>query len=163
MTTFLLLALLALVFAFLVGFSGASLILGLVVAFAILSILPQLPSPGSFSVPNLNTGKRLLLYGRNLLIFLFDFLRDLTLSNIQLAMDVWTPKDYFNPRLIEVPVGDLTPFQVAFLATRITLTPGTLSIDVSDDQSTMIVHSMYPGEDTAALLRHPIDILKRGL
>lgn len=164
--TFLVLAVLAFAFAFLMGFSAPTLLLGLGVAFLVLVLLPQLPARGSFGIPALHTGARLARFGRNLALFALDFLRDLTMSNIVLALDVWTPRDYYRPRLIEVPVGDLTPMQIALLSTRITLTPGTLSVDVTDDQAALIVHSMYPGPDAAAeaaRLRRPIDILCRDL
>ncbi|MBX3730429.1 MAG: Na+/H+ antiporter subunit E [Candidatus Sumerlaeia bacterium] len=154
---------LAFAFALLVGFSGASLVLGVVVAFCVMAVLPQLPISGSVTMPTLDSGKRLVRYTWNVLVFLFDFLWDLILSNTVLALDVWIPKDYYRPRLLEVPIADLTDLQIAFLAMRISLTPGTLSVDVTADRQHLLVHAMYPkcdGQD-ANYLRRPIDILRR--
>ena len=42
------------------------------------------------------------------------------------------------------PAGETSfDFEISFLANLITLTPGTLSLDVSDDKQVLYVHSMY--------------------
>lgn len=95
--------------------------------------------------------------------FVWDFLVDLTISNVRLAWDVLTPEDKHTIKMIEVPVHDLKDSEVAFIAQRITLTPGTLSCGVTEDRAMLVVHVMYPSADdaeTARGLRRPIDILK---
>jgi multicomponent Na+:H+ antiporter subunit E len=100
----------------------------------------------------------------NAMHFMVDFLRDLLISNFYVAYDVWTPRDHFSPRIVFVPIDDLSDIEVALLATRISLTPGTLSMDVSADRRFLLVHSMYPsGSDDSESLRRPIQILKKGL
>lgn len=164
MTLLVMNSLLALVFSLLVSFDVPTFIIGFGVGFVILRLLPQRPHSGPVRLPNGSDGLRLLRFVRNFTLFMADFLWDLTLSNIQIAYDVWTPGDYYSPRLIEVPVEDLTDFQKALLATRITLTPGTLTADLAEDKSILIVHVMYPkSEGQVEALRRPIDILYRGL
>ncbi|MEQ8821270.1 MAG: Na+/H+ antiporter subunit E [Sumerlaeia bacterium] len=142
-------------------------------------ISPSLIEPGSgMSVALLYTGLlvggalvlfwsvfphdlRLLKNTKNLLWFLWDFIWDLTLSNLRLAWDVLTPKNYHYIRLVRIPVSDLTPGEIALLSHRITLTPGTLTCGVDEDRGVLLVHAMYPDKsDAAAALRRPIDILK---
>lgn len=164
MITILLIGFLVFSFALLVGFSLPSLLVGLVVTMGVLVVMPQLPSPNALPFPSLKTGTQLLRLIFNLLHFLFDFVLDLALSNFVVAYDVWSPKPRYKPRFIDVPISDLTSFQILVLATRITLTPGTLSVDVSADRETLIVHSMYPkGDGDSESLRRPIEILTRGI
>lgn len=94
--------------------------------------------------------------------FVGDFLVDLTVSNLRLAWDVLTPSDKHTIRMVEVPVHDLKDAEVAFIAQRITLTPGTLSCGLTDDGAMLLVHVMYPSAqgDMGRALRRPIDILK---
>lgn len=156
--------LMAVSYALLVGFTLPNFIFGMILSFFILTFLPQLPRPSALHLPRLTSGRKLFQFGKNLVVFLGDFLWDLTVSNLQIAWDVLTPTDYYTPRLVNVPVGDLSPFELTLLSSRITLTPGTLSADVTADRQFLIVHVMYPGgDDIASRLRKPIDILKKGL
>jgi multicomponent Na+:H+ antiporter subunit E len=93
--------------------------------------------------------------------FMWHFLIDMTHSNLKLAWDVLTPKDLHRVRLILVPVEDLTPRERTLLSVRITLTPGTLACDLTEDRKHLLVHAMYhsAAEDQKEL-RRPIDILK---
>jgi multicomponent Na+:H+ antiporter subunit E len=107
-------------------------------------------------------GQPIARFAYNVLRFLVDFVWDLAVSNFRLAHDVLTPTDYHQVELVEVPVSDLTPTEISFLAQRITLTPGTLSCGLSEDQKSIIVHMMYPikGRDMGKVLRRPLEILK---
>ncbi len=81
-----------------------------------------------------------------LFIFLVYFLRILTIANLQVAWEIITPGYHMSPRIIRYPVHDLTPVQITTLANAISLTPGTLTVDVDDDGTYLYVHAMY-GED----------------
>src|SRR5690606_8274775 len=98
----------------------------------------------------------------NLWRFLQDFAVDMIVSNFRMAHDVLTPTDYHSVCMVEVPVGDLTKAEIAFLAQRITLTPGTLCCGLNVNEDALLVHTMYPveGKDMGRELRRPIDILK---
>ena len=156
-----------LLFAYLsmTSFSLANSILGGVLSFLLLTLMPQLPRVRQ--IQSLATGGQLFRFGLNALYFVWDFLKDLTLSNLQITYDIWTPKDYYDPTIVYVPVEDLTDFEVMVLSSRITLTPGTLSCDVTADRRFLVVHAMYSSgkttEDLVAGLRAPIDMLKRGI
>lgn len=93
--------------------------------------------------------------------FHLDFAWDLVVSNVVLAWDVLTPKDYHTVAVIRVPIDDLSEGEVALLSHRITLTPGTLACDVDPERKVLFVHAMYPKkENPEAALRYPIDLLK---
>lgn len=75
--------------------------------------------------------------------FFFFFLYELIKANIQVAYDVITPKFYMTPGIVSVPLDAQTDIEITLLANIISLTPGTLSLDVSDDRKVLYVHSMY--------------------
>lgn len=75
--------------------------------------------------------------------FLGFFLWDLILSNLRVAHDVLTPTHHMQPAVIGVPLDARTDAEITALANFITLTPGTLSLDVSDDRRVLYVHVMY--------------------
>lgn len=75
--------------------------------------------------------------------FLFYYLWDLVKSNAVIAYDVLTPTDYMKPGVIGIPLEAETDLEITVLANLITMTPGTLSLDVSPDRKTLYVHAMY--------------------
>lgn len=75
--------------------------------------------------------------------FFFFYLWDLTLSNLRVARDVVRPRSHSRPAFVAIPVAGLTDRQITLLANLISMTPGTLSIDVSGDQNTLYVHAMF--------------------
>lgn len=75
--------------------------------------------------------------------FIFYFLYELTKANLQVAYEVLTPKLNMTPGIIKFPLDAETDLEITFLANLITLTPGTLSLDVSDDKKVLYIHSMY--------------------
>lgn len=78
-----------------------------------------------------------------LVAFIFYFLYQLLKANIQVAWEVGTPKLYMKPGIVGVPLDVKSDAQITLLANLITLTPGTLSLDVSEDKKVLYVHSMY--------------------
>lgn len=74
------------------------------------------------------------------------FLYDLLVSSVQVARAVIWPGDVSAPRLVTVPVEGLTDTEITLIANFISLTPGTLSVDVSEDGSQLLVHDMFGGQ-----------------
>lgn len=70
------------------------------------------------------------------------FLRELIISAVRVSLIVLTPnlKSALRPAIIAFPLSVKSDAEITLLANLITLTPGTLSIDVSDDRSTLYVH-----------------------
>ncbi|NLS95004.1 MAG: Na+/H+ antiporter subunit E [Planctomycetaceae bacterium] len=71
------------------------------------------------------------------------FLWELLLSNLRVAYDVVTPHHYMRPGIVAVPLDAETDAEITLLANLLTLTPGTLSLDVSADRRFLYVHMMY--------------------
>ncbi len=81
--------------------------------------------------------------------FALFFLWELILANLRVAYDVMTPQYHMKPRVIAIPLDARTDAEITALAYFISLTPGTLSLDVSTDRRILFIHAMYaPDADT---------------
>ena len=75
--------------------------------------------------------------------FALFFLWELTVANLRVAFTVISPKKDMHPGVVAIPLDIQSSAEIALLANLITLTPGTLSLDVSTDQKTLYVHAMH--------------------
>lgn len=75
--------------------------------------------------------------------FLAFYVRDIIVASLRVAHDVLTPTFYMNPGIIAVPLDVTTDTEIAILANLVSLTPGTLSLDVSADRKVLYIHAMY--------------------
>lgn len=76
-------------------------------------------------------------------LFLTFFLYELIQANLRVAWEVMTPGMGMSPAIVGIPLDVDSDLEILLLATIITLTPGTLSLDVSTDKRTLYVHGMY--------------------
>jgi multicomponent Na+:H+ antiporter subunit E len=74
---------------------------------------------------------------------LLFFLWELFLANLKVAYDVITPRHRMKPGVIAIPLDARTDAEITILSNLITLTPGTMSLDVSADRKVMYIHAMY--------------------
>ncbi len=84
-----------------------------------------------------------------LLAFIAFYIAEIVLSNLRVAFDILTPKNYFRPGIVLISLPDLTDTQLIVLTHLVTMTPGTLSLDVSDDRRHLAVHLMYINDPDA--------------
>ncbi|MBE0570296.1 MAG: Na+/H+ antiporter subunit E [Ignavibacteriaceae bacterium] len=78
-----------------------------------------------------------------MIMFIFYFIKELIIANLKVAYDVITPKDYMKPAIIAVPLEVKTDLEITLFANLLTLTPGTLSLDVSSNKNVLYVHALY--------------------
>ncbi|WP_114906489.1 Na+/H+ antiporter subunit E [Ornithinimicrobium murale] len=64
--------------------------------------------------------------------FLAWFVVQMVRANWQVALDILTPGSALTPATVAYQTGSLTPMEVTALSNLITLTPGTLTIDLDD-------------------------------
>jgi multicomponent Na+:H+ antiporter subunit E len=123
-----------LVWAGLLGqFSLENLVSGFLVSYVLLYLVTrgQKGHDGYFSkVPRL-------------LAFVVYYLWELVKSNAIIAYDVLTPTHHMRPGVIGIPIDAKTDVEITVLANLITMTPGTLSLDISPDRRILYVHAMY--------------------
>ncbi len=86
----------------------------------------------------------------NLIHFAAFFLYEIFNSNLKVAHDVLTPRHSMTPRIIAIPLAAKTDAEITLLANLISLTPGSLSLDVSDDKKVIYAHVMYAEDADAA-------------
>ena len=80
------------------------------------------------------------------------FLWDILVSNVQVArLVLFRDPRTLNSRYITVPLEASSPEAIVALAATITLTPGTLSVDVADDRRSLIVHCIDVDDPDAAI------------
>jgi multicomponent Na+:H+ antiporter subunit E len=78
------------------------------------------------------------------------FLREFGLSVLRVAKLVLSPRMTFSPGIFVFPLALTRDFEITLLANLITLTPGTLTVDVSDDRRSLLVHAIdCPDPDLA--------------
>lgn len=88
----------------------------------------------------------------SLLVFPFFYAWEVLIGALRVSWDVVHPRPRLRPVLVRVPVGDITPRQLLLLANLVTMTPGTLTVDVVDDATTLVVHGLYDADDPGALV-----------
>lgn len=71
------------------------------------------------------------------------YLWELVVSSVRVAFDVLTPRHRMRPGVVAVPIRARTDFEITALSNLVTLTPGTLTLDVCDSRTTLYVHAMY--------------------
>ncbi len=75
--------------------------------------------------------------------FVGYYVWELVKSNAIIAYDVLTPTHHMRPGVVGIPIEAQTDLEITVLANLITMTPGTLSLDISPDRRTLYVHAMY--------------------
>lgn len=75
--------------------------------------------------------------------FILYFLYELIKANIQVAFDVITPRFFMKPGIVRYPMAARSDFEINMLSTVISLTPGTLIMDISEDKTVLYIHVMY--------------------
>lgn len=78
-----------------------------------------------------------------LLRYLGHMVHALVRSNVQLAWEVLTPTDYTKPGLLEVRLPPASELVLTVIANSITLTPGTLTLALDADTSTLTIHVLH--------------------
>ena len=116
-------------------FSINSLIFGLLIGLVCIRPFKFLYKPESnfklFSPPS-----RIISIIRYFVVLIKEIIK----ANIVVAKIVLKPKIDINPGIIAVPIRCKTDLGITAIANTITLTPGTITVDISDDKSLLYVH-----------------------
>ena len=145
--------LLALVWAAMTGhFDVANLVLGFAFGYAVLFLLQRVIGRSAY-------------FGKSVLLVRFSafYLVEVIRSNLRVAVDVVTPGQRSRPGIVAVPLDARTDAEITVLSNLITMTPGSLLVDVSDDRSVIYVHSMFVGDPEAFARKIKDDLERRVL
>ncbi len=133
MSLFLLNILLAIAWAALTGsFEPVNLAFGMGLGFLVLW----------FIVPNRRSSMYFLRAIR-VVEFIFFFIFEIIKANLRLAITVLSPRMSLRPAVIAFPLSLKTEAGIILLANLITLTPGTLSLDISGDRRVLFIHTIF--------------------
>lgn len=119
------------------GFSPGNLAFGFVLGLVALWLVRHRFGAGAFD------------RGWEVVKLLTLFIYELFASSVRVAVDVLRPNPDFRPAIVAVPLDLDDPAAITVLANLISLTPGTLSVDVSDDCKTLYIHAMDASDPDA--------------
>lgn len=130
----------------------ANLLGGLAVATVLLVALPLTDVPD-----------RQVVRPLPLLRFVAHFAVDLVRANLQVALLVVLPRRRLRQAVVAVPVRGASDQLLTLLADAISLTPGTLTLEVDRPRSTLYVHviDVGPGREGVERIRADILALER--
>lgn len=111
--------------------SVGSLLLGLVLAL----LIPQLTRRFWPQPPTLYRPLVLARFGLRVL-------GDIMVANFQVARMVLGPNARLRPAFVVYPLELRDEFAISVLANTISLTPGTVSADISDDHACLLIHGL---------------------
>lgn len=120
----------------------ANLLVGYVLGYAVLALLEKggvLPSAFQTKV-----ARAVGLAG--------FFAWELLVANARVALDVLKPRTTIRPAVIAIPLDVTTDAEILLLSALINITPGSVTIDLSDDRRTLFVHVMHMTSPEASRL-----------
>mgnify|MGYP001154457245 CR=1 FL=1 len=85
-----------------------------------------------------------------ILDFMLYYLLKLVIANFRVAADILTPGTRTNPGFIDFPLQLNTDWGLLLMSNLVSMTPGTLSIDISQDKSLLIVHLLFMDDEASA-------------
>lgn len=132
MNRFLVNVLLALIWAALTGsFDLANLATGFAVGALVVGIVDE------------RFGGGYLRWWIRATLFIGFYLREVLVSNAKVLRAILDPRQDLDPAILALPVGDLGDLEVTVLANLLAMTPGTLPVDVREDEAVLYVHAMF--------------------
>lgn len=102
-----------------------------------------------------------LSYGRKILAAIHlvaYFLMEVTITSIRVVWDVLTPTHLSEPDIIHFPLDVKSDLEIMILGNMVSMTPGSLTLDVSDDKQYLIIHAMFASDKDEVIAE-----LKNGL
>lgn len=86
------------------------------------------------------------------------FAYEVMLSSARVVWDVVTPTHLSDPDILYIPLDVQSDLEITLLANMVSLTPGSLSLDVTADKQYLIVHAMFASREEQV-----IQSIKHGL
>ena len=71
------------------------------------------------------------------------FAWELLVANVRVALDVLRPRMTIQPAVVAIPLDVTSNAEILLLSALINITPGSVTIDLSEDRRTLFVHVMH--------------------
>lgn len=78
-----------------------------------------------------------------ILVFALLYIADLVKANILIAREILSPNPKLKPGIIRVELDVKSDQQILALTNLISMTPGSLTMDISQDRKHLFIHEMY--------------------
>lgn len=88
------------------------------------------------------------------LVFALFYGREVVISNLRVAKDVLSPRPHLKPGIVGISVADYTDRQIWALASLLTMTPGTISLEVDEAERVLYLHTLYTEPSADELRAH---------
>ncbi|MFV3129317.1 Na+/H+ antiporter subunit E [Niveispirillum sp. KHB5.9] len=75
--------------------------------------------------------------------------KEIFVSSWKVAKAVLGMGDPIRPAIIAIPLDAKSDFEITLFACSITLTPGTLTLDIAPDRRTLYIHAMFASDPDA--------------
>jgi len=75
--------------------------------------------------------------------FFIYYLVKLVIANVYIAYDIVTPKMHTRPGFVRVPLTIQSGTGLLLFSNLLSMTPGTLVVEISADGKTMLIHVLY--------------------
>ena len=85
--------------------------------------------------------------------YLARLIVDILVANVQVALWILRPNRNLQPAFIRYDLKLDSPMAITVLSNTISLTPGTVSCDLSSDRRRLVIHSLH-AEEPERLARH---------
>ncbi|MCX4186680.1 Na+/H+ antiporter subunit E [Methylophaga sp. OBS4] len=78
-------------------------------------------------------------------------LYEILVANVIVAKLILSRQDKLQPGFLHIPLELESPIAIAILANTISLTPGTVTCDLSDDRRSLLVHALHVEDPQATV------------
>lgn len=112
--------------------SVANVVSGVAIALVVLALFPPRQVTGDHAFRPLK-----------LVVFIGYFAWKLVVSNLMVAREIVTPRDHVRSGIVAVPVVACSDLVTTVVANAISLTPGTLTLEVRRDPPMLFVHVLH--------------------
>lgn len=113
-------------------------------------VIPLICEPLKMEQPKIKRPLKLVSY-------ILLVLKDIVVANVEVAILVIGPLKKINPGFVAVPLDLTETFPITVLASTVTMTPGTVSCELSQDKKWMYVHVLNIPENEQEV----IDLIKQ--
>jgi multicomponent Na+:H+ antiporter subunit E len=113
-------------------FTLSNVAVGMIVGYAVLFVAQPLMGPSNYFTR--------IHYALGFAVF---YMWQMFISNLRVAYDVLSPGAHARPGVLAIPLEAKSDLEITMLANLITLTPGSVSLDVSSDRRFLYLHAMY--------------------
>ncbi len=78
-------------------------------------------------------------------------MKDIVVANVGVAFLVIGPMKKLQPGFVAVPINMTSDLGITVLASTVSLTPGTVSAEISQDKTWLYVHALHLGDERALI------------